>query len=107
LTQLALTKLDVLSGLPTIKICTAYSRAGKQYHQVPALLRDLEGCRPVYEELEGWPDSLRDVRRFEALPLAAQKYVRRIEELVGVPIGIISVGPGREETLAVGNPFLG
>jgi adenylosuccinate synthase len=106
LTELALTKLDVLSGLKTIKICTAYSCEGQEYRQVPALLKDLERCRPVYEELEGWPDSLRDIRRFADLPPAAQQYIRRLEELVGVPVGIISVGPGREETIAAGNPFV-
>jgi len=105
LTELALTKLDVLSGLKTIKICTSYDCAGKQYRQMPALLKDLERCRPVYEELEGWADALTGMRRFADLPPAAQKYIRRIEELVGVPVGIISVGPGREETLTVGNPF--
>ncbi|MBI5586526.1 MAG: adenylosuccinate synthase [Deltaproteobacteria bacterium] len=105
LTHLALTKLDVLSGLKTIKICTSYACAARDLHQMPALLKDLERCRPVYEEMEGWTDSLQGIRRFEDLPPAAQKYVRRIEELVQVPVGIISVGPGREETLTMGNPF--
>jgi adenylosuccinate synthase len=105
LTHLALTKLDVLSGLKTLKICTAYACEDRQLHQMPALLKDLERCRPVYEEMEGWADSLQGIRRFEDLPPAAQRYIRRIEELVGVPAGIISVGPGREETLTLGNPF--
>lgn len=107
LTELALTKVDVLSGLKTVKICTTYDCDGRHYHQMPALLQDLERCRPVYEELEGWTESLQGVRRFADLPRAAQKYIRRIEELVGVPVGLISVGPGREETLSAGNPFLG
>ena len=78
LTELALTKLDVLSGFKTLRICTAYTANGRLYQQVPAQLKVLDQCQPVYEELEGWPESLQTIRRFEDLPPAARKYIQRI-----------------------------
>lgn len=105
LTHLAITKLDVLTGQKVIKICTGYAWNQETLHTVPAQLRTLEECRPIYEEWEGWNESLSGIRRKEDLPLAAQSYLNRIKELVGVPIGIISVGPDREETLFQDNLF--
>jgi adenylosuccinate synthase len=99
LTRLAITKLDVLSGQKTIKICTAYVCEGKTLSTLPERVKTLENCRPIYEEWEGWTAQLSGIRRKEDLPQTTQKYLRRIEELVGVPIGIISVGPDRAETL--------
>jgi adenylosuccinate synthase len=105
LTRLAVTKLDVLSGQKTIKICTAYSCEGRTFSTLPDRVNTLEGCQPIYEEWEGWTEPLSGIRRKEDLPQTTQKYLRRIEELVGVPIGIISVGPDREETLFQDDPF--
>jgi adenylosuccinate synthase len=105
LTCLAVTKLDVLTGQNKIKICTAYTHEGQFLKDMPAQLKVLESCRPVYEEWEGWSESIEGVRKREDLPQPAQKYLKRIEELVKVPIGIVSVGPDREETLFESNPF--
>jgi adenylosuccinate synthase len=107
LTGLAITKLDVLSGLDPVKICVAYDLDdGQRLDTVPATLEALSRCRPVFEELPGWREDIRKVRRYEKLPPATQNYLRRVEKLVSVPIQIISVGPDREETIVVKNPFL-
>ena len=105
LSFLAITKLDVLTGFKTLKICTGYVWEDQVLTHVPARLKVLEACRPRYEEWAGWSESLQAVRKREELPRAAQNYLNRIEELVQVPIGIISVGPDREETLSLTDPF--
>ncbi|MBI4766319.1 MAG: adenylosuccinate synthase [Deltaproteobacteria bacterium] len=105
LTQLAVTKLDVLTGQKKIKICTGYSFNNQTLTSMPARLKTLEACRPVYEEWEGWSEPIEGIRKRANLPQAAQKYLNRLEELVRVPIGIISVGADREETLFPDNPF--
>jgi len=98
LTELALTKLDVLSHFETIKIAVAYDSLGRRYTEFPRQQRVLYNCIPAYEEHEGWTTDISEVRAFEDLPPAAQAYVLRIEELAGVPITTISVGPGRAAT---------
>jgi adenylosuccinate synthase len=105
LSHLAITKLDVLSGIKTLKICTAYSCRGQTLQTLPARLKDLEACRPVYEELPGWSQDLSGIRKRQDLPSEAREYLRRMEELIQVPVGIISLGPDREETITEGNPF--
>jgi len=105
LTHLAITKLDILTGLDSINLCTAYEYQGRRLENVPAKLSTLYNCSPVYEEIEGWKEDISGARVFEELPKNAQAYVRRIEELVGVPVSIISVGSGREETILCRNPF--
>lgn len=103
ITSLALTKLDTLTGLEKIKICTGYKINGKIIENFPASLEELKICEPIYEEIEGWSENIQDVRSFEDLPLNAKKYVKRLEELVGVEFSIISVGPDREETIVLRN----
>lgn len=105
LTGVALTKLDVLDDFETIKICTGYRYNGKMVSEIPATLDIFAACEPVYEEMPGWKTSLAKVRTFTDLPLNAQKYVRRLEELVGCEIVMVSVGPRRDETIALRNPF--
>ena len=105
LTGLAITKLDVLTTLNPVKICVAYDVDGVQRDTIPATIKELERCRPVFEELPGWQEDLRGVRRYEDLPANTKNYLKRVEELVGVPIQIVSVGPDREETIVVQNPF--
>jgi len=83
----------------------AYDVAGVQRDTIPPTIKDLERCRPVFEELPGWQEDIRKVRRFEDFPAATKNYLRRVEELVGVPIQIVSVGPDREESIVVQNPF--
>jgi adenylosuccinate synthase len=105
LTGLALTKLDVLTGFKKIPICTAYRYEGKTIDEFPASSKVMHGARPVYEEMDGWDVSLDNARKLSDLPAAAQKYVRRIEEVVGTKIILVSVGPGREQTILLKNPF--
>jgi adenylosuccinate synthase len=105
LTQLAITKLDVLTGQKKIKICTGYSYKNQTLTSMPAQIKVLEACRPIYEKWEGWSENIEGIRKKENLPRATQNYLKRIEELINVPIGIISVGPDREETLFLNNPF--
>jgi adenylosuccinate synthase len=105
LSQLAITKLDVLTGQKKIKICTGYSFNNQTLTSMPAQLKTLEACQPVYEEWAGWSEPIEGIRKRNNLPQATQNYLNRIEELVKVPIGIISVGPDREATLFQDNPF--
>lgn len=97
----AITKLDVLDGLDTLKVCVAYECDGQRLDCVPSNVRQLEKCKPVYEEMEGWQSSTKDVTRYEDLPPQAKTYVERLCELTGVKLGILSVGPGRDSTLRV------
>src|SRR3990170_3883932 len=102
ITELALTKLDVLSGLPSIPICVAYEVGEQCYEDLPVSPADLASVRPVYEELPGWEAELGAVRDWGELPGHAQRYVERIERLVGLPIRWISVGPAREQIVCRG-----
>jgi adenylosuccinate synthase len=103
LTELAVTKLDVLDRFETIRLCTGYTAAdadgGGELDEFPANLGLLERCRPIYEEHAGWRTSIADVRHWKDLPPHARTYLDRIEELVGVPIGRVSVGQSREQIL--------
>lgn len=105
LTSLALTKIDVLSGLPTLRICTGYEYQGKRYDEVPPSVRVLEQLTPIYEDLPGWSEQLTELRSLDALPTNARRYVERIEQLVGVSVKMISVGAGREETILIRPAF--
>jgi adenylosuccinate synthase len=102
---LALTKMDVLSGLPTVKVCTAYEVDGEKVDELPGDLEDLSRAKPIYEELPGWEQKLAGARTLEDLPPTALRYVRRVEELSGVPVVCISVGADRGETILLQNPF--
>lgn len=104
-TSLALTKIDVLSGLPTIRVCTGYAHQGQQYDEVPASVHVIERLTPVYEDLPGWSEPLTDIRSLDALPLNARRYVERVEQLVNIPVKMISVGAGREETILIRPTF--
>lgn len=105
LTGLAVTKLDVLSGLKTLKICTAYQYKKDKLQEFPTNLKVLEQCEPVYEELPGWSDDITTVQDIDGLPKDARAYVNRIGELAETPVQIISVGPGREHTIVLQDPF--
>ncbi len=105
LTGMALTKLDVLTGLDPVKICVAYDLAGVRRETVPATLGELTRCRPIFQELPGWTEDIRGVRRYQDLPAATQNYLTRVAELVGVPVQIVSVGADREATIVLQNPF--
>ena len=105
MTGIALTKLDVLTGFKNIPICTAYRYDGKLVHEFPASSKVMQRAEPVYEDLDGWNEPLDHVREFPDLPAAAQRYVQRIEKIIGTEIILVSVGPGREQTIMLKNPF--
>jgi adenylosuccinate synthase len=105
LTGLTITKLDVLGELDELKICTAYELDGETIEEFPANLDQLAACKPVYETFAGWKEDIRNVRRYEELPDLARLYLKRIEQLTEVPIQIVSVGPGRDETIVLESPF--
>lgn len=99
MTSIALMLLDVLTGFEKIKICTGYKIGDTIIDNFPASLKTLGKCEPIYEELSGWSEDISNAKTFEELPLNAQKYITRIEELVGAPIKIVSVGPKRSQTI--------
>jgi len=101
LTELFLTKLDVLSGLGEVQICTAYTHEGERYEDFPPHQSIFHKAEPVYEKLEGWSEDISACGSFEELPAAARKYVRRIADLADVPVRNLSIGPDRDQTLVV------
>ena len=105
LSSLSITKLDVLTGLERLKICIGYDLAGQRIESTPASLQSLAQCSPVYEELPGWQEDISSVRERDRLPAETRAYLKRIEEITEVPLSIISVGPGREQTIVVKDPF--
>ena len=105
LTSLCLTKLDVLDGLNELKICNGYLYKGKQVDVAPVGADALEQCEPVYESMPGWSETTQGATNMSQLPQAAQNYVARLAELVGVPIDIVSTGPDREETIVIKDPY--
>jgi len=98
ITELALMKLDVLSAFPKLRIAVAYESLGERYDEFPRQQRVLYNCTPIYEDLPGWESDITSVRSFADLPPAAKGYIERIEQLAGVPVAMISVGPDREAT---------
>ncbi len=104
---IALTKLDILDGFEEIKVCVAYMLDGKQIDMLPAGQAAQARVEPVYETIEGWTDSTAGARSWGQLPAQAIKYVRRIEELIGAPVAVLSTSPERDDTILVRNPFEG
>ena len=104
--SIALTKLDVFTTIDKLKICVAYKYKGNVLKNFTTNIKILQNCQPVYEELEGWWDDITKIRTYDSLPNNAKKYLRRIEELLKVPISIISVGPKREQTIVARSEFL-
>jgi len=102
---LALTKLDILDGFDEIKVCTGYRLDGREIDYLPAGERAQGRVEPIYETIEGWQDSTAGARSWAQLPAQAVKYVRRIEELVGCPVALLSTSPDREDTILMHNPF--
>ena len=99
LTGISLMLLDVLSGIETIKICTSYLLNGKEIHTVPANIKEIEKCIPVYEELPGWTEDITKCKTYDELPINAKNYIKRIENITSVPVVIVSVGPDEKETI--------
>ena len=105
LTGCSLMLLDVLSGLDTIKICTAYMLDGKEIHGLPSTIEELARVEPVYVELPGWKEDITNVTSFEELPVNAQNYIKKIEELIHCPVIMFSVGPDRTQTIVLKEVF--
>ena len=105
ITGIALTKIDVLDGFETIRICTGYRIGGKQFDHLPAHAADQAGVEPVYEEIAGWSGSTAGARSWIDLPAQAVAYIRRIEELVRCPVALVSTSPQRDDTILIRDPF--
>ena len=101
LTDFFLTKLDVLTGWEKIPVCVAYEIDGKRVEEVPASQSDFHHAKPIYEYLDGWKEDISNCKKFEDLPVNAQKYVKYLEEISGAPMSAIGVGPGRDQTIVV------
>ncbi|RMC47329.1 adenylosuccinate synthase [Lactobacillus sp. ESL0228] len=102
---LSLNLLDIFSGFETVKIATAYELDGKKIDYYPASLKELERCHPVYEELPAWQEDITAAKKWSDLPVNAQNFLNRVAELVGVPLVTVSVGPDREQTIVLQNPW--
>jgi adenylosuccinate synthase len=102
---LCVTKLDVLDGLPTIKMCIAYKYRGKKTEYAPLDAAGWDECQPEYLEFPGWTEPTRGIREFAKLPAAARAYLRALEELVGCPLAMVSTGPDRDENIVLQNLF--
>jgi len=106
ITGLAITKLDVLTGLKKIKICVGYrTSVGVFVDSVPPNLRYLRDAEAIYEELDGWEEDITHARKLDDLPINARRYLERIEALAGTKLYLVSVGPNRDETIILKNPF--
>jgi adenylosuccinate synthase len=95
----------VLDGLTTLKLCTGYRLGDQAYSYLPAGLKAQAGLVPIYEEMEGWADTTQGARSWRDLPASAVKYVRRIEELIGAPVALLSTSPQRDDTILMRDPF--
>jgi adenylosuccinate synthase len=95
------TRLDVLSGFDEVKLCSAYDLRGREVRWLPSDARTADLVKPIYETLSGWSGDISSARSLKDLPPSAQEFLRRIEEYTGVPISLVSVGPGREQTIAI------
>jgi adenylosuccinate synthase len=104
-TSIGMTKLDVLTGLDTIKACIAYELDGKRIDYMPASIKELAKCAPVYEEFKGWKGDISSARSIDELPAEAKRYLKRLEEIMKVPFSIISVGPMRDQTIELIDPY--
>lgn len=106
ISALGVTKLDILDGMKTVKICTGYNLRGKNIDIAPSILEDFKACIPIYEELPGWGQSTFGIKSFGELPKAAQNYLKLIEELLGLKIALVATGPDREHVIKVAYPFV-
>jgi adenylosuccinate synthase len=107
ITGMALTKLDVLDGFETLRICTGYEVDGQTLDHFPSDAAAQAACTPVYEEMPGWSDSTYGARSWAELPANAVKYIRRVEELTRTPVTLLSTSPERDDTILVTDPFGG
>jgi adenylosuccinate synthase len=102
---LCFTKLDVLDGLPEIKVCTGYMLGGRRIDILPLDADDIIACEPIYESFEGWTESTAAVTQWDRLPLNARRYLERVQQFIGAPIDMVSTGPDREHTIVLRHPY--
>lgn len=102
---MAITRLDILDELPTLKLCVGYKYKGELLDEFPASLKVLADVEPVFEEMPGWQCDTTEIRKYEDLPLNARRYLERLSEVAGIDLGIVSVGPGREQTIIMHDMF--
>ncbi len=107
ITGMALTKLDVLDGFDVLKICIGYDCNGKKLDYFPSNATEQATCQPIYEDMPGWSETTFGARSWADLPANAVKYIRRLEELTGLPVALLSTSPEREDTILVRDPFKG
>ncbi|MEM7687962.1 MAG: adenylosuccinate synthase [Pseudomonadota bacterium] len=105
-TGIALTKIDVLDGLETVKICTGYRLRGNVYDYLPSHAGDQAAVEPIYEEMEGWSQSTAGARSYADLPANAIKYIQRVQELIECPVALVSTSPERDDTILMRDPFV-
>ncbi len=105
LNSLAITKLDVLTGLDELNICVGYDLNGKELNYRPSSMKKMAQCKPIYQKVPGWQEDISGARAIEQLPRNAQQYIRTIEDITGVPVSVVSVGPARDATIVVKDPF--
>ena len=105
ITGIALTKLDILDGMDELKVCVGYKLGRQTIDYFPAATAEQAAVRPIYETLEGWQQSTEGARSWAELPATAIKYIRRLEELIGAPVALLSTSPKREDTILVRDPF--
>ncbi len=105
LSEIAITKLDVLDDLSSLKVCVGYDLDGERLDYLPTAAEQQARCVPIYEELPGWSESTEGARSWADLPANAIKYVRRVEELIQCPVALVSTSPEREDTILVTDPF--
>jgi adenylosuccinate synthase len=98
---MAITRLDILTGLKELKVCTGYRLNGEELQEFPTGLKDLAKCEPIFETLPGWDEDITKVRKYEDLPANTRGYIEKISKVTGVPLAIFSVGPNRDQTVAV------
>ena len=104
LTDLCITKLDIFDKLKEIKICVGYELNGEKTDRFPSTTEEIAACKPIYETMPGWQQDTMGIRKFEDLPVNAQKYIKRLEELCDIPVSVVAVGPDRTQTI-VRNPL--
>jgi adenylosuccinate synthase len=102
---LCLTKLDVLDGLAEIKVCVGYDLNGKRLDILPLDADEIEACTPIFETFPGWTETSFGVTSWDALPANARSYLKRVEEVIGAPIDMVSTGPDREHTIVLRHPY--
>lgn len=100
-TDLAITLLDVLSGIEKLKICVAYSLDGREINYIPSTIEEFNRCKPIYIEVDGWKEDISNSKSFDELPENTKAYIRKIEELTKIKVSLISVGPDREQTIEI------